>query len=77
MARVYTIGTKTHAVQRSFQAWRAIIVLECLFQNQITALQFFVNLMKLAFLKALANTKDFIENTELNKRHSGLVAALE
>ena len=52
-------------------------MLECLFQNQITALQFFVNLMKLAFLKALANTKDFIENTELNKRHSGLVAALE
>ena len=46
-------------------------------QNQVTASQFFVNLTKLAFLKALTITKDFTENTELNKRRSRLVAALE
>ena len=36
-----------------------------------------VILTKMAFLKVLTFTKDFIDNTEFNKCHSQLVAALK
>ena len=41
------------------------VKLEGLLQNQVTASQFFVNLIKLAFLNALTIMKDFNENAEL------------
>ena len=40
--------------------------LEGLLQNQVTTLQFFVNVIELAFLNALEITKDFTANTEFN-----------
>ena len=61
----------------SFVAKRQLIKLKGLLQNQATASQFFVHLIKLAFLNALTITKDFNENPEFNKRRSRLVAALE
>ena len=48
-----------------FVAKRRLIKLEGLLQNQVTALQFFINLIKLAFLNALTITKDFTENPDL------------
>ena len=60
-----------------FVAKQRLIKLECLLQNQVTTSQFFVNLIKLAFLKALTIAKYFTDKTELNKCHSRLVAALE
>ena len=60
-----------------FVAKRLLIKLEGLLQNQVTALQFFVNLIKLAFLNTLTITKDFTDNAEFNKRRSQLVATLE
>ena len=53
-----------------FVAKRWLIKLEGLVQNQVTASQFFVNLIKLAFLNALTILKDFTENPEFNKRCS-------
>ena len=60
-----------------FVAKRQLIKPEGLLQNQVTTSQFFVNLIKLAFLNALTITKDFTENPEFNKRNSQLVAAVE
>ena len=53
-----------------FEAKQRLIKLEGLLQPQVTASQFFVNLMKLAFLKALTITKYFTDNTEFNKHRS-------
>jgi len=60
-----------------FVAKQRLIKLEGLLQTQVTASQFFVNLIKLAFLEAVTITKDFTDNTEFNKRRSQLVATLE
>ena len=60
-----------------FVAKRRLIKLKCLPQNQVITSQFFINLIKLAFLKALTITKDFTENTEFNKCRSRLVAPLK
>ena len=46
-----------------FVTKRRLIKLEGLLLNQVTASQFFVNLIKLAFLDALTITKDFILRT--------------
>ena len=58
-------------------AKRRLIKLEGWLQNQVTALKFFVNLIKLAFLKALTIMRDFTDNTEFNKCRSRLVTTLE
>ena len=47
---------------------------ESLLQNQVTASQFLVNLIKLPFLKALTFMKDFTDNTKFNKCHSRIAA---
>ena len=57
-----------------FEAKRQLIKLEGLLQTQVTASRFFVNLMKLAFLKALTITKYFTDNTEFKKRKLNCVA---
>ena len=58
-----------------FVAKRRLIKLEGLLKNQVTASQFFVNLLKLAFLNALTVTKDFTKNPEFNKHRSQIEAA--
>ena len=51
-------------------AKRRLIKLEGSLENQVTTSQFFINLIKLAFLNALTITKDFTENAQFNKRRS-------
>ena len=65
------------AVRYRFVAKRQLIKkLEGLFKNQVSAMWFFVKLLKLAFLKVLTFMKDFPDNTEFNKHHFWLVSTL-
>ena len=66
-------GLEVPCKYRFVAMWR-LIKLEGLLQNQVTASQFFVSLIKLPFLNALTITKDFKENPEFNKHCSPLVA---
>ena len=50
-----------------FEAKRRLIKLEGLLQTQVTTSQFFVNLIKLDFLKALTITKYFTNNRKKRK----------
>ena len=76
--RVKIFGRKRgNKLEVPLVAKRRLIKLEGWLQNQVTALKFFVNLIKLAFLKALTIMRDFTDNTEFNKCRSRLVTTLE